>query len=58
MANGKLVDNDLANMVLSQRLMRKDVHILGFVLDGYPKTTDQISFMEEALGVNPSHIFV
>ena len=27
-------------------------------MDGYPKTTDQINFMEEALGVNPSHIFV
>jgi adenylate kinase len=45
-------------MILSQRLVKKDVHILGFVLDGYPKTPDQIQWMEEMLNVSPSHIFM
>lgn len=55
---GELVDDTLVNMILTQRLSSKDVHILGFVLDGYPKTLEQINFMEENLGILPSHIFV
>jgi adenylate kinase len=56
--SGELVEDGLANMILSQRLVKKDVHILGFVLDGYPKTPDQIQWLEEMLNVSPSHIFM
>lgn len=43
---------------MAQRFSVKDIHILGCVLDGYPKTPEQTSFMEDQLGILPSHIFV
>jgi len=58
MAEGQLVDTHLVNMIFAQRFAAKDIHILGCVLDGYPKTPEQMGFMEEHLGVAPSHIFV
>jgi len=58
MSSGNLVDNHLVNMIFANRFSAKDIHILGCVLDGYPKTPDQMQFMEENLAVTPSHIFV
>jgi len=57
-STGNLVDNHLVNMIFANRFSAKDIHILGCVLDGYPKTPDQMAFMEENLAASPSHIFV
>ena len=45
--NGDLVEDGIVNSILTQRLIRKDVNSLGFALDGYPKTAEQMNFMEE-----------
>lgn len=58
MASGQLVNDELANLVVSHRLSKCDAEILGFVLDGYPKSATQLTFLEEYLGAAPSHIFV
>ena len=43
---GDLVDDDLMNGIVAERLARSDVAEHGFLLDGYPRTPDQATAME------------
>jgi adenylate kinase len=49
MAEGKLVDDDLMNQVVAERLRQPDCSN-GFLLDGYPRTISQAFFLDEWLG--------
>lgn len=56
--SGNLVDTNIVNEVVGKRLKKKDVQMLGFVLQGYPKTIEQFQYFEETLEITPSHIFM
>ena len=46
---GDLVGDDLINGIVAERLARSDVAEHGFLLDGYPRTPDQATAMEDFL---------
>ncbi|RYG75010.1 adenylate kinase [bacterium] len=46
-AHGNLVPNEVTNAMMKERLARPDAD--SFVLDGYPRTLDQASALEEML---------
>jgi adenylate kinase len=48
MERGELVPNALTDAVMRERLGRDDAR-RGFVLDGYPRNTDQAAVLDEAL---------
>ncbi|MGB9606831.1 MAG: adenylate kinase family protein, partial [Bryobacteraceae bacterium] len=48
MAAGELVPDELVNQIIEQRLERPDCE-KGCILDGYPRTTVQAAFLNEAL---------
>lgn len=45
MDHGHLVDDEIVNGMVAQRLERRDTE-RGFILDGYPRTTAQASYIE------------
>ncbi|HEV2618959.1 MAG TPA: nucleoside monophosphate kinase, partial [Acidobacteriaceae bacterium] len=48
MNTGRLVDDDLVNKMVLNRLYDKDTR-RGYVLDGYPRTLDQANFLDRTL---------
>lgn len=52
---GGLVGDDIMIPVAQNRLMAADVTAAGFVLDGFPRTTEQAEGMFEFLGDHPLH---
>jgi adenylate kinase len=58
MEGGELVPNALTDRVMRERLGQHDA-LQGFVLDGYPRNTDQAGVLDEALaaqGVTIDHV--
>jgi len=51
MDQGQLVDDDIVNAMVRDRLDEPDV-ICGFILDGYPRTRAQAGYVEILLGAN------
>jgi adenylate kinase len=49
MGAGRLVDDDLVNKMVLNRLYEKDTR-RGYILDGYPRTLDQANFLDSTLG--------
>ncbi|MGV8896949.1 MAG: adenylate kinase [Rhodoglobus sp.] len=47
-AAGDYVPDELTNALVDERLHEDDA-LDGFLLDGYPRTTDQVSFLDELL---------
>jgi adenylate kinase len=45
MQAGRLVPDELVNQLVAERLSRDDA-ARGFLLDGYPRTVDQVGFLE------------
>jgi adenylate kinase len=48
MSSGRLVDDDLVNKMVLNRLYEKDTR-RGYILDGYPRTLDQANFLDATL---------
>jgi adenylate kinase len=48
MGAGRLVDDDLVNKMVLNRLYEKDTR-RGYILDGYPRTLDQANFLDSTL---------
>jgi len=46
MSSGKLVSDSILNNIVSERILTNDCD-LGFILDGYPRTKDQLNFLNE-----------
>ena len=46
--SGELVSNEITNEVVSQRIDKNDCS-KGFILDGYPRTNQQVSFLKSKL---------
>lgn len=46
---GNLVPDEVTNSLVSERLSQPDVKENGFMLDGYPRTSDQAKALEENL---------
>ena len=44
LASGKLVSDEILNAIVSEKINET---ISGFILDGYPRTVDQLFFLEE-----------
>ena len=44
MSLGKLVSDDILNQIVSEKLMSKECS-RGFILDGYPRTIDQMDYL-------------
>ena len=40
--NNELIDNFLMEKLIEERISKKDCKMQGFVLEGYPKTKDQL----------------
>jgi adenylate kinase len=47
--SGRLVPDDLMGALIAERLDRKDARV-GFVLDGFPRTLQQVSILDGVLG--------
>jgi adenylate kinase len=47
--SGRLVPDGLMGDLIAERLERKDASV-GFILDGFPRTLEQVSILEEVLG--------
>lgn len=45
---GDYVPNELTNAIVTDRLMERDA-ANGFLLDGYPRTVDQVAYLDELL---------
>ena len=52
LASGGYVPDEVTNEIVSNRLTWDDA-VGGFLLDGYPRTTGQVAFLDEALGDHP-----
>ena len=50
MDSGKLVTDNILNKIVSERLNTSDC-LKGFILDGYPRTMDQVIFLENQMPV-------
>ncbi|MEM3712140.1 MAG: adenylate kinase [Thermoproteota archaeon] len=50
-SSGKLVPDDVVNMVMEKRLSKEDCE-KGFILDGYPRTVNQAEFLERVSKVD------
>jgi adenylate kinase len=48
MSTGRLVNDDLVNQMVLNRLYEKDTR-RGYILDGYPRTLDQANFLDATL---------
>jgi len=48
MSSGRLVDDGIVNQMVLHRLQENDTH-RGYILDGYPRTLDQASFLDATL---------
>jgi len=48
LASGQFVPDDITNSIVANRLAETDT-ANGFLLDGYPRTTDQVSALDEML---------
>jgi len=55
---GGLVGDDIMIPVAKHRLAEPDVVASGFVLDGFPRTTDQAEGLFDALGDEPLHAVI
>jgi adenylate kinase len=51
MDTGRLVPDDLTNKMVRDRLRQMDC-ALGFILDGYPRTIDQLKFLLESTKID------
>lgn len=49
--NGQLVSDDLVNQIIKNRIKKDDCH-LGYVLDGYPRTEEQVNFLDSISNIN------
>ena len=47
--SGRLVPDDLMGDLIAERLEREDA-ATGFILDGFPRTLEQVSILEDVLG--------
>ncbi len=47
---GNLVPNEITNAIVEKRLAEADCH-KGFILDGYPRTIEQVEFIEHQVGI-------
>jgi adenylate kinase len=47
--SGRLVPDDLVGEVIAERLARRDA-AEGFILDGFPRTTEQVEILDRVLG--------
>ena len=52
MDNGSLVPNDVVVEMVVSRLQRDDAQTNGWLLDGYPRSAEQVQAIEEA-GIRP-----
>ena len=55
MSSGKLVSDDILNKIIGQKLTSKDC-FNGFILDGYPRTTNQSNFFLSFLNQKNLHL--
>jgi adenylate kinase len=46
MRAGKLVDNEIVNKLVQERLAKDDLQV-GYILDGYPRKVEQAQFLSE-----------
>jgi len=54
-SSGQLVSDDLTNQVVKSRLAQPDC-ITGWLLDGYPRTVDQVKFLDGILDATKSKL--
>jgi len=50
-SNGKLVPDEVVNMVMEKRLSKEDCR-KGFILDGYPRTLNQAEFLDRVSSID------
>ena len=58
MADGKLVSDDILNSIVSENLLKQSNN--GFILDGYPRTLDQLNYLLNFMNdnsINLDYIF-
>ena len=55
MSTGNLVSDELLNKIITQKLNSKDC-VSGFILDGYPRTTNQSNFFLSFLNQKNLHL--
>lgn len=56
MNQGVLVPDEIVNQIVAERLQREDVKDAGFILDGYPRTSQQAEALDEVLDNIALHI--
>ena len=49
--NGQLVSDDLVNQMVAERIKKDDCRF-GFILDGYPRTEEQVEFLEKISNID------
>jgi len=56
MNQGALVPDEIVNQIVAERLQREDVRDAGFILDGYPRTSQQAEVLDKVLDNIALHI--
>ena len=56
MNSGALVPDEMVNQIVAKRLSQDDVKDSGFILDGYPRTSDQAEALDVALNEIGIHL--
>ncbi|MDP8292660.1 MAG: nucleoside monophosphate kinase, partial [Candidatus Orphnella occulta] len=56
MNSGALVPDEMVNQIVAKRLSQDDVKDSGFILDGYPRTSDQAEALDAALNEIGIHL--
>ena len=57
MEQGELVPDDIVMSLVDERLDRSDCRVNGWVLDGFPKTPEQLQLFDDN-NKKPSHVIV
>ncbi|KRX07413.1 P-loop containing nucleoside triphosphate hydrolase [Pseudocohnilembus persalinus] len=55
---GELVPQDIINGLVNARIQQVDCDLQGYVLDGYPKSADQLECLRDSLKITPTLIVV
>ena len=53
-----IASDDFVNKVMGERLMQVDCKVLGFCLEGYPRTEPQYKHLNEVLEIQPDLVLV
>ena len=58
MDSGHALQDNVVNDLVGERLKQSDCKVNGWILEGFPKSKGQMSYLKNSLRIKPSNILV